>query len=47
MNELIKIFEEIVSDYSKIIRDGSIITLRHVTTGKYLSSCNKKYPVRV
>jgi len=47
INELIKIFEEIVSDYSKIIRNGSIIALRHVATGKYLSSCNKKYPVRV
>jgi hypothetical protein len=44
MDELIKTFEEIVSDYSRIIRNGSIIALRHVGTGKYLSSCNKKYP---
>ncbi|GBB85836.1 hypothetical protein RclHR1_12290005 [Rhizophagus clarus] len=43
MDELIRTFEEIVSDYSKIIRNGSIIALRHVGTGKYLSSCNKKY----
>ncbi|GBB85837.1 hypothetical protein RclHR1_12290006 [Rhizophagus clarus] len=44
MDELIKTFEEIVSDYSRIIRNGSIIALRHVGTGKYLSSCYKKYP---
>ncbi|RIA85401.1 hypothetical protein C1645_781943 [Glomus cerebriforme] len=44
MNELIKMFEEIVSEYSRLIRNGSIVALKHATTGKYLSSCNKKYP---
>ncbi|RIA85400.1 hypothetical protein C1645_781941 [Glomus cerebriforme] len=43
MDELITMFEEIVLEDSRIIRSGSIIALRHVATGKYLSSCNKKY----
>ncbi|GBC23421.2 uncharacterized protein OCT59_013772 [Rhizophagus irregularis] len=43
-DELTKTFEEIVSDYSRIIKNGSIIALRHIGTGKYLSSCDKRYP---
>ncbi|EXX75999.1 uncharacterized protein OCT59_013773 [Rhizophagus irregularis] len=43
-DELIRTFEEIVSDYSRIIKNGSIIALRHVSTGKYLSSCDREYP---
>jgi hypothetical protein len=44
LNELIKVFEESVLEDSKIIRNGSIVALRHIATGKYLSGCNKKYP---
>ncbi|GBC04101.1 hypothetical protein RclHR1_05510002 [Rhizophagus clarus] len=38
MDELIKEFDEIVMDESKIIRNGSTIALRNVDTGKYLTS---------
>jgi hypothetical protein len=38
MDDLIKKFEEMVMDESNLIRDGSIVALRHVATGKYLSS---------
>jgi len=38
INDLIKEFEEIVRNEQKLIRNGSIVTLRHVSTGKYLSS---------
>ena len=38
MNDLIKEFEEIVMDESNLIRNNSIVALKHVATGKYLSS---------
>ncbi|PKC16660.1 hypothetical protein RhiirA5_394194 [Rhizophagus irregularis] len=38
MDELIKAFDEIVMDESNIIIDGSIVALKHVATGKYLTS---------
>ena len=38
MSELIKELEEIVMDESNIIRNGSTIALKHVATGKYLTS---------
>jgi hypothetical protein len=38
MDELIKEFEDIVMDESNIIRHGSIVALKHVATGKYLTS---------
>ncbi|CAB4389074.1 unnamed protein product [Rhizophagus irregularis] len=44
MNDLVKVFEESVLENSRIIRNGSIVALRHIVTGKYLSSCNKNYP---
>ncbi|GBB91305.1 hypothetical protein RclHR1_01850015 [Rhizophagus clarus] len=44
MDELVKVFEESVLEDSRIIKNGSIIALRHIATGKYLSSCDKKYP---
>jgi len=47
MNKLIEVFEEIVSEYSRTIRNKYIVALRHVGTGKYLSSCSKNYPVNV
>ncbi|CAB4388967.1 unnamed protein product [Rhizophagus irregularis] len=37
-NELIERFEEIVLEESNLIRNGSIVALKHVATGKYLSS---------
>ncbi|GES94996.1 hypothetical protein GLOIN_2v1767389 [Rhizophagus clarus] len=38
INKLIKRFEEIVSEETNLIRNGSIVTLKHVASGKYLSS---------
>ena len=42
MNDLIKEFEEIVTDdsieKSNLIKNGSVVALKHVATGKYLSS---------
>ncbi|PKB92012.1 hypothetical protein RhiirA5_446502, partial [Rhizophagus irregularis] len=35
---LIKRFEEIVLEESNLIRNGSIVALKHIATGKYLSS---------
>ncbi|GBB87718.1 hypothetical protein RclHR1_01420021 [Rhizophagus clarus] len=38
INELIKEFEDIIFEESNLIRNGSIVALKHVATGKYLSS---------
>ncbi|GBB92161.1 hypothetical protein RclHR1_19740003 [Rhizophagus clarus] len=38
MSELIKEFEEIITDEANLIRSESTVTLKHVTTGKYLTS---------
>ena len=42
MNDLIKGFERIVTGKSNeetnLIKNGSVVALKHVTTGKYLSS---------
>jgi hypothetical protein len=38
INELIKEFEDIIFEESNLIKNGSIIALKHVATGKYLSS---------
>ncbi|RIA88542.1 hypothetical protein C1645_877314 [Glomus cerebriforme] len=38
INELIKIFEDVITDEPNFIRDGDIVTLKHVATGKYLTS---------
>ncbi|PKY43513.1 hypothetical protein RhiirA4_457508, partial [Rhizophagus irregularis] len=38
INELIKEFENIVLEESKLIRNESIVALKHTSTGKYLSS---------
>src|SRR5204863_778804 len=40
INELIKEFEGIVLEESNLIRNESIVALKHVATGKYLSSIN-------
>ncbi|PKY43495.1 hypothetical protein RhiirA4_418306 [Rhizophagus irregularis] len=40
INELIKRFEEIVLEESNLIRNGSVVALKHIATGKYLSSIN-------
>jgi hypothetical protein len=38
MNDLIKEFEKIVTDEINLIRNESIVALKHFATGKYLSS---------
>jgi hypothetical protein len=38
IDELIKEFDDIIMDESNIIRNRSIIALKHVATGKYLAS---------
>ncbi|PKK77023.1 hypothetical protein RhiirC2_117412 [Rhizophagus irregularis] len=38
IDELIKRFEELVLEETNLIRNGSIVALKHVATGKYLSS---------
>ncbi|CAB4479945.1 unnamed protein product [Rhizophagus irregularis] len=38
LNELIKEFEDIILEKSNIIKSGSVVALKHVATGKYLSS---------
>jgi hypothetical protein len=43
INELIKRFEEIVLEESNLIRNGSVVVLKHVATGKYLSSIKNLY----
>jgi dolichyl-phosphate-mannose--protein O-mannosyl transferase len=41
LNELIKEFEDIVLEDSNLIKNGSVVALKHVATGKYLSSIEK------
>ncbi|PKC05073.1 hypothetical protein RhiirA5_378904 [Rhizophagus irregularis] len=38
MNDLVKVFTEIVTDETNLVRNGSIVALKHFATGKYLSS---------
>ena len=38
IEELIKEFEDIILEKSNLIRNGSIVALKHVATGRYLSS---------
>ncbi|PKC71328.1 hypothetical protein RhiirA1_497365 [Rhizophagus irregularis] len=38
MNDLVKEFAKIIADESNLIRNNSIVALKHVATGKYLSS---------
>jgi len=38
INELIKKFEDFVVEESKLITNVSTVALKHVATGKYLSS---------
>jgi hypothetical protein len=40
IDEIIKSFNDVIFEESRIINYGSTITLKHVATGKYLSSCN-------
>ncbi|CAB4411630.1 unnamed protein product, partial [Rhizophagus irregularis] len=42
-NELIKEFEEITVAESNLIKDESIVALKHIATGKYLSSAENLY----
>ncbi|RIA90459.1 hypothetical protein C1645_823371 [Glomus cerebriforme] len=43
VDKIFKAFSDVVFDEIKVIKYGSLITLKHVATGKYLSSCNIKY----
>jgi hypothetical protein len=43
LNKMVEIFNEVVFDELNVIRYDSLIALRHVSTGKYLSSCNINY----
>ncbi|POG77877.1 hypothetical protein GLOIN_2v1544358 [Rhizophagus irregularis DAOM 181602=DAOM 197198] len=38
MNDLVKEFVEIITVELNLIKNGSIVALKHVVTGKYLSS---------
>ena len=38
VNELIKEFEDIIAEESNLIKNDSIVALKHVATGKYLNS---------
>ncbi|RIA88544.1 hypothetical protein C1645_826180 [Glomus cerebriforme] len=40
---LLKLFNDIVSEYSRLIKYGNFVTIKHVTTGKYLTTDEKKY----
>ena len=42
MNDLLEYFDQSMSEKMKVIKFGSIVTLKHVATGKYLSSSNKQ-----
>ncbi|CAG8441381.1 6586_t:CDS:2 [Funneliformis caledonium] len=43
MNDLMICFENTLIEYSNFIRNGSAVAIKHVATGRYLSSWNKSY----
>jgi hypothetical protein len=43
IDEILKIFSDVVIDELNVVRYGSLVTFKHVATGKYLSSCSKNY----
>jgi hypothetical protein len=43
IDRIFKAFSDVVFDELRVIKYGSLITLKHVASGKYLSSCNMKY----
>ena len=43
VDKIVKAFSDVELEEVKIIKSGSVITLKHVATGKYLSSCNTNY----
>ena len=43
VDEILKVFSDVVFDELNIIKYDSLITLKHVATGKYLSRSNIKY----
>ncbi|RIA90435.1 MIR motif-containing protein [Glomus cerebriforme] len=43
IDKIFEIFSDVVFEESKTIKYGSLIALKHVATGKYLSSCNTYY----
>jgi hypothetical protein len=40
---LLKLFNDIVNEYSRLIKYGNFVSLKHVTTGKYLTTDDKRY----
>jgi len=40
---LFQLFNDIVTKYSRLIKYGSCVALKHVTTGKYLATRGEKY----
>ncbi|RGB41949.1 hypothetical protein C1646_751561 [Rhizophagus diaphanus] len=43
LNDLVVYFNQSFLEQRKLIRFGSCISLKHVVTGKYLTSCNVRY----
>lgn len=43
IDEIVKLFNEVVLDELKVIKYDSLIALKHVTTGRYLSSYDINY----
>ncbi|RIA86214.1 hypothetical protein C1645_878821 [Glomus cerebriforme] len=43
INIIVNLFNDVVFDELNAIKYDSLITLKHVTTGRYLSSCNINY----
>ncbi|RGB41917.1 hypothetical protein C1646_810326 [Rhizophagus diaphanus] len=43
MNDLVICFESTLNEYSRFILNGSVVALKHVATGKYLTSSIKHY----
>ncbi|CAI2162097.1 19718_t:CDS:2 [Funneliformis geosporum] len=40
---MLQSFNEIVTEYSRLIKYGSCVAIKHVSTGKYLATCSEKY----
>jgi dolichyl-phosphate-mannose--protein O-mannosyl transferase len=45
IDEVYRLYSEVISDSSKVIKYGSgcLIAIKHLATGRYLSSCEAKY----
>ncbi|RIA83147.1 hypothetical protein C1645_475514, partial [Glomus cerebriforme] len=47
MDEILKVFSDVVFDELNVIEYDSLIALKHVATGKYLSTCKKDKSIAV